>query len=114
VATAALSWFRVDPRRSHAVIVELLGKGARIVISDYYRAYRACTWLLHQGCWAHLIRDAKRLAELLPTWERLEFRDRLSAIYKAAVEAQSRHGPAGEQARRTICQRVGRLRACPR
>jgi transposase len=114
VATAAFSWFRVDPRRSHAVIVELLGKGARIVVSDYYSAYRACTWLIHQWCWAHLIRDAKRLAEGLPSLERLEFRDRLIALYKAAVEAQSREGPAGEQARRTICQRLGRLRACPR
>ena len=114
VATAAFSWFRVDPRRSHAVIVELLGQGARIVISDYYSAYRACTWLIHQWCWAHLIRDAKRLAEGLPSLERLEFRDRLIAIYKAAVEAQSREGPEGEQARRTICQRVGRVRACLR
>jgi len=114
VATAAFSWFRVDPRRSHAVIVEMLGKGARIVISDYYSAYRACTWLIHQWCWAHLIREAKRLAEGLPTVARLEFRERLSAIYKAAVEAQSQEGPQGEQARRTICQRVGRLRACRR
>jgi transposase len=114
VTTAAFSWFRVDPRRSHAVIVELLGKGARIVISDYYSAYRACTWLIHQWCWAHLIRDAKRIAELHPTMERLEFRDRLIAIYKAAVEAQGREGPEGEQARRVICQRLGRVRACPR
>jgi transposase len=114
VATAAFSWFRVDPRRSHAVIVQMLGKGARLVISDYYSAYRACTWLIHQWCWAHLIRDAKRLAEVLPTVERLEFRERLSAIYKAAVAAQSQEGPAGEQARRTLCQRVGRVRACPR
>jgi transposase len=114
VATAAFSWFRVDPRRSHHVIEDLLGKGPRLVVSDYYSAYRACTWLIHQWCWAHLIRDAKRLAELLPSWERSEFRDRLVAIYHAAVEAQSREGPAGEQARRTICQRLGRLRACPR
>jgi transposase len=114
VATAAFSWFRVDPQRSHQVIEEMLGKAARIVISDYYSAYRACTWLIHQWCWAHLIRDAKRLAELHPPGERLEFRDRLIAIYKAAVEAQSRAGPEGEQARRTICQRVGRLQACPR
>jgi transposase-like protein len=114
VATAAFSWLRVDPRRSHAVIVAMLGKEARIVISDYYSAYRACTWLLHQWCWAHLIREAKRLAEVLPSVERREFRERLSAIYHAAVEAQSREGPAGEQARRTVCQRMGRLRACPR
>jgi transposase len=114
VATAAFSWFRVDPRRSHSVIEEMLGKGPRLVISDYYSAYRACTWLLHQWCWAHLIRDAKRIAELQLTLERSEFRDRLIAIYKAAVEAQSRDGPAGEQARRTICQRLGKLRACPR
>jgi transposase len=114
VATAAFSWFRVDPRRSHKVIVEMLGKDTRLVISDYYSAYRACTWLIHQWCWAHLIRDAKRRAELLPTLERLEFRDRLIAIYKAAVEAQTRDGSAGEQARRVICQRLGRLQACPR
>jgi hypothetical protein len=80
VATAAFSWFRVEPRRSHEVIVKLLGKGARIVVSDYYSAYRACRWLIHQWCWAHSIRDAKRIAELLPTRERLEFRDRLIAI----------------------------------
>jgi transposase len=114
VATAACSWFRVDPRRSHHVIEELLGKGPRLVVSDYYSAYRACTWLIHQWCWAHLIRDAKRLAELFGSEERLEFRDRLIAIYQAAVEAQSREGPEGEQVRRTLCQRLGRLRVCSR
>ena len=61
-----------------------------------------------------MIREAKRLAEVVPSGARTEFRDRLIAIYKAAVEAQSRDGPEGEQARRVICQRVGRLRACPR
>jgi hypothetical protein len=35
VATAAFSWFRVDPRRSHHVIEELLGQGPRLVVSDY-------------------------------------------------------------------------------
>jgi transposase len=114
VATAAFSWFRVDPQRSHHVIEELLGKGPRLVVSDYYSAYRACTWLIPQWCWAHLIRAAKRLAEGLPTLARSEFRDRLIAIYQAAVAAQSRQGPQGEQARRTIGQRLGRLRACPR
>jgi hypothetical protein len=105
VATAAFSWFRVDPRRSHHGIEELLGQGPRRVVSDYYSAYRACTWLIHQGCWAQLSRDAERLAELLGSGERLEFRDRLSATYQAAVAAQSREGPEGEQARRTICRR---------
>jgi transposase len=114
VATAAFSWFRVDPRRSHHVIEEMLGKGPRLVVSDYYSAYRACTWLIHQWCWAQLIREAKRLAELFGSEERREFRDRLIASYKAAGEAQTRKGPEGEQARRTICQRLGRLRACPR
>src|SRR5262245_42877243 len=104
VATAAFSWFRVAPWRSHAVIVEMLGKSTRRVVSDYYSAYRACTWLIPQWCWAHLIGDAKRRAELLPSLERREFRDRLSAIYQqAAGEAQSREGPEGEQARCVIC-----------
>jgi transposase len=114
VATAAFSWFRVDPRRSHAVIVERLGKTGRIVVSDFYSAYRACTWLVQQWCWAHLIRDAKRLAEVWPSAERADFRERLRAIFHAAVAAQNRAGPEGEQARRVICQRVGRLIACPR
>ncbi|MEW6297262.1 MAG: hypothetical protein AB1671_05910 [Thermodesulfobacteriota bacterium] len=30
------------------------------------------------------------------------------------MEAQSRDGPEGEQARRTICRRLGWLRACLR
>jgi len=114
VATAAFSWFRVDARRSHQVIVEMLGQETRIVVSDFYSAYRACTWLLHQWCWAHLIRDAKRVAEVAPSAARAEFRDRLVAIYKAAIEAQSRAGPQGPQARRVICQRLGRLMRCPR
>src|SRR2546428_4765792 len=109
VATAAFSWFRVDARRSHQVIVEMLGQETRIVVSDFYSAYRACTWLLHQWCWAHLIRDAKRVAEVAPSAARAEFRDRLVAIYKAAIEAQSRAGPQGPQARRVICQRLGRV-----
>ena len=114
VTTAAFSWFRVDARRSHQVIVEMLGQETRIVVSDFYSAYRACTWLLHQWCWAHLIRDAKRVAEVAPSAARAEFRDRLVAIYKAAIEAQSRAGPQGPQARRVICQRLGRLMRCPR
>jgi transposase len=114
VATAAFSWFRVDPRRAPEGIEARLGRDPRLVISDYYTAYRACPWLLQQWCWAHLIRDAKRLAELLPSGERLEFRDRLIAIYQAAIEARSREGPDGEQAGRVIGQRLGKLRACQR
>jgi transposase len=114
VATAAFSWFRIDPRRSHEVIAEMLGEEPRLVVSDFYSAYRACTWLLHQWCWAHLLREAKRLAEAVPSLARTEFRDRLRAIYTAAVEAQSRAGPAGAHARRVICQRLGRLRRCSR
>jgi transposase len=114
VATAACSWLRVEPRRSHHVIEAMVGKGPRLVVSDYSRASRACTWLSPQWCGAQLSREATRLAEGLPPLARNACRERLSALYQAAVAAQSREGPQGDQARRTLCQRLGRRRACPR
>jgi transposase len=63
VVTEALTLFRLDPTRSAAVVRELLGPAwAGIVGSDRYSAYRWLPLERRQLCWAHLIREFRKLA----------------------------------------------------
>lgn len=60
--------FKVDPRRSTDVLIEVLGKEFKGVIgADYYSAYRKYMGdfgVLVQFCLAHLIRDVKFLTTI--------------------------------------------------
>jgi len=61
--TEALTLFRLDPRRSRAVVQALLGPDwTGIVGSDRYAAYRYLPLEQRQLCWAHLIRDFRTIA----------------------------------------------------
>ncbi len=63
VVTEELTLFRLDPHRSRAVAQALLGPDwTGIVGSDRYSAYRYLPLDQRQLCWAHLIREFRKLA----------------------------------------------------
>jgi transposase len=88
--TDQASLFHVDASRGGHVFNTMLGEGfVGVVVSDFYSVYTSRTDILHGYCGAHTIREAKKLAELEPRPETLEFRDRLRAFYEAGAEAQA-------------------------
>jgi transposase len=63
VVTDSLTLFRLDPHRSAAVAQALLGPDwTGIVGSDRYSAYRYLPLDRRQLCWAHLIREFRKIA----------------------------------------------------
>lgn len=63
VVTETLTLFRLDPSRSSAVVRALLGADwTGIVGSDRYSAYRYLPLEQRQLCWAHLIREFRKIA----------------------------------------------------
>jgi transposase len=63
VVTDALTLFRLDPHRSAAVAKALLGPDwSGIVGSDRYSAYRYLPLDQRQLCWAHLLREFRKIA----------------------------------------------------
>lgn len=63
VVTETLTLFRLDPSRGKAVVQALLGTDwTGIVGSDRYSAYRYLPLDRRQICWAHLIREFRKIA----------------------------------------------------
>ena len=63
VVTDTVTRFRLDPSRGKAVVQALLGpEWTGIVGSDRYSAYRYLPLERRQLCWAHLIREFRKLA----------------------------------------------------
>jgi transposase len=63
VVTEVLTLFRLDPSRGGAVARDLLGPDwAGIVGSDRWSAYRWLPPVRRQVCWAHLVRDFRKVA----------------------------------------------------
>ena len=63
VVTETLTLFRLDPSRGKAVVQALLGPAfTGIVGSDRYAAYRYLPLERRQLCWAHLIREFRKIA----------------------------------------------------
>lgn len=63
MVTDVLTLFRLDPSRSKAVAQDLLGPDwTGVVGSDRYSAYRYLPLEQRQFCWAHLIRDFRKIA----------------------------------------------------
>jgi len=63
MVTQTLTVFRLDPHRSAAVAQALLGPDwTGIVGSDRYSAYRYLPLKQRQLCWAHLIREFRKIA----------------------------------------------------
>lgn len=88
--TPEASLFEVSPSRGGAVFEQAIGRIDGVVVSDYYGVYTARKDLLHAYCGAHLIREAKEIAELNPTPLTLEFSTKLVALYKKG-EAATTH-----------------------
>jgi transposase len=62
--TSLVAVFLVRASRGSAVAKELLGEGFRnILVSDRWNAYNWLDIAQRQLCWAHLIRDFKKIAE---------------------------------------------------
>jgi len=63
MVTETLTLFRLDPHRSKAAAQVLLGPDwSGIVGSDRYSAYKSLPLDQRQVCWAHLIRDFRKIA----------------------------------------------------
>lgn len=116
MANLDLSCFHIDKSRGHGVIEKLLceldedgnvvAPYEGTVVSDFMGAYRTCEWMVHQFCWAHLLRDAKKAVEVAPDSRSQQFCDNLHDIYADALIAQST-GDKSKQ--RGIRIRFGRL-----
>lgn len=59
----ALSVFHIDPNRSRAAFERFLGDFEGLIISDRYSAYSHLSPEDRQLCWAHLIRDFRKLVD---------------------------------------------------
>jgi transposase len=87
VVTQTLTLFRLDPSRGKAVVQALLGPDwAGIMGSDRYSAYRYLPLEQRQLCWAHLVREFRKLAAYnqyqRPLGERLlELSARIFAVW---------------------------------
>ena len=82
------SYFHLDPSRGHEVVWLLLGKDfAGLVVCDFMGAYTAAGLELLR-CWAHLMREAERVADVSPSEQTTEFYPRLQEVYKQALLAQ--------------------------
>lgn len=89
-ATPKVTRFLIAQTRSRAEVDALLGGSYKgHVVSDFLPVYTGDETRAHQFCWAHLIREAKRVAEVDPRPRTEEFRDRLTAIYRRALAAQT-------------------------
>lgn len=105
--TDKLSLFRVELSRGRWVAESILGKDfAGVVVSDFLSVYTDQGTWKNALCGAHVIREAKKIAELQPSPMTEEFRDRVRAFYKAGEEAQK----SGDfYARRGVRIRLGHL-----
>jgi transposase len=105
--TDKASLFRIELSRGGWVIDSMLGEGFDgIVASDFYVVYTGHDDWFHAYCGGHLIREAKKIAELDPCRETEEFRDRLREAYIIGKEAQT----SGDlSARLGVRIRFGRL-----
>lgn len=116
IANRGLSYFHFDDSRGHKVIEKLLceldedgnvvAPYEGTVISDFMGAYRTCQWMVHQFCWAHLLRDADKALEMAPDERIRKFTDSLHVIYADALVAQA----TGDKSKQLgIRIRLGRL-----
>ncbi|MDI6773733.1 MAG: IS66 family transposase, partial [bacterium] len=98
--TSELSFFEHGPGRGAEVIVRILGPDyAGILVVDFYGAYVRYVNELATGgaqlqtCWPHILREARRVAEIEQTHETAEFSRRLHALYERAKEIAARKKP---------------------
>lgn len=105
--TDRASLFRVELSRGAWVAEQMLGPDfGGVLVTDFYSVYTSHDDWNHAYCGAHLVREAKKIAECSPGPRSEDFRDRLCAWYVDAKKAQlagsasTRHG---------LRSRLGRL-----
>jgi transposase len=100
--TAEASLFRVELSRGSWVAESMLGDHfIGILCSDFYGVYTAHEGWRHAYCGAHLIREAKKVAEVEPGLFTEGFRDRVCDWYANAKQIQQT-GTAKD--RRDVCR----------
>lgn len=105
--TPSASLFRIDKSRGRDVMNAMLGDAfLGVLVSDFLPVYTGDVATDHQWCWAHLIREAKRIAEVDPKPRTRALRDRLRALHRDALAAQSSQDAS---ARHGIRVRFGKL-----
>jgi hypothetical protein len=105
--TDQASLFRIELSRGSWVAEQMLGTGfVGVVCTDFYGVYTRRDDWTHAYCGAHVIREAKKIAELSPTEQSVAFRDRLQAFYHDAREAQRTEDLSAQHGIRV---RLGRL-----
>jgi hypothetical protein len=107
------SLFVIDRSRSHKVVERILGDDFDgILVVDFYGAYEAYKHGRRQYCWGgHLLREARKIAELSPCTETWRFRDRLVGLYDRGLALQRKPDVVADHVLRTS---LGRLIADPR
>jgi len=115
-ANCDLSYFHIDKSRGHGVIEKILcelDENGRVtapyegvVVSDFMGAYATCDWMIHQWCWVHLLRDAKKEAELDPCQRTEAFCDKLHGVYRDALAAQRTQDEAAKRDVRASLDRL--------
>ena len=113
-ATSQYCYYLIDPRRSAAVVKQVLGTlFAGILITDFYGAYNAIETLAKQRCYFHLFTELVKVDKLnaSATWKR--FRKRLSRLLKDAVclgeQRQERSAPIYARRRAKLHRRLDEL-----
>lgn len=88
---ARLTLYAIDPRRSHEVIVRVLGRDfAGVLESDCFSAYdhHALAQWLQQKCFAHLLKDLSRLARE-KRGGAVRFARQVAVLLRAAIELKA-------------------------
>lgn len=87
--TPRASLFRVELSRASWVIDSMLGEGfIGVVCSDFYAAYTRRDDWAHGYCGGHLMREAKKIAEVSPEPRTAQFRDQLCDWYARAKQVK--------------------------
>jgi hypothetical protein len=87
--TEEVSLFRVELSRGAWVAKAMLGGDFRgVVCSDFYGVYTAEEGWAHGYCGAHMIREAKKVAEVNPNVSTEKFRDVVCDWYERAKRSQ--------------------------
>jgi transposase len=89
--TETASLFRVELSRGAWVAEQMLGPDfGGVLVTDFYSVYTSHDRWNHAYCGAHMVREAKKIAECTPSERTEGFRDRLCAWYADAKKAQMR------------------------
>lgn len=105
--TETASLFRIELSRGAWVIESMLGEAfTGSLCTDFYAAYTRHDDWRHAYCWAHVIREAKQIAELDPCPRTLAFMEALRTLHADGLVAQQ---TGNLRAQHGVRVRLGRL-----